>query len=412
MSANVTEPGRKIEDDNSMGIPREIDRGISFFAIVLGLVHHRQVVLATIGVVVILGLLKALLSPSLYTATALVVREVESGSSSSPGLSSRSNFSRLRVNLGDKTGGVTPETYPDILRSREVLLAVANSPAFIEDLDITMKVIEYYNRPPGPFRSFLLGLKSITIGLPKTVVGMFKKPPGNATVTENDERILSAVEKDEIARLLADNLSVDVDLMSGVMSISFSTTDPQISAQITQSFINQLKIRVQEIYTDNSEDKLTYFRNRLIEALQELEQAEKILAKFIDSNWDPKTAKMQIERERLRRQVTFKTELYSELQAQLTQVELELKRSQPVITILQAPFPPVLPSSPNRRRIMILSLILGNLAAIVAIVIKIVFERKMANEESRAEWLEIHQIVFQSRPVKWLSRYGSKKSDA
>ena len=411
MSTNMTEPVRKTEDENSMGIPQERDKGISFSAIVLGLVHHRQVVLAITGVFVVLGLLKALLSPSLYTATALVVREVASGNIS-PGLSGRTDFSGLGISLGDRTGGVTPETYPDILRSREVLLAVAKSPFFIEDLDMTMKLIEYYNRPPGPFRSFLLGLKSVTIGLPKTIVGFFKKKsPGKDTVTESGERIFSAVEEEKIARLFAGNLSVNVDPMSGVMSISYTTTNPRLSAQIAQSFIDYLKIRVQGIYTYNSEEKLTYFRNRLNEADHELAQSEKILAKFIDSNWDPKTAKLQTELERLKRQVTFKTELYSHLQTQLAQVELELKRNQPVITVLQAPYPPTQPSSSGRRRILALSIILGCLAGIVAIVVILAFEKQMANDVSRAEWLEIKKIVSQSPPVRWMRRFRIK-SDA
>lgn len=411
MSTNMTEPVRKTEDENSMGIPRERDKGISFSAIVLGLVHHRQVVLAITGVFVVLGLLKALLNPSLYTATALVVREVASGNIS-PGLSGRTDFSGLGISLSDRMGGVTPETYPDILRSREVLLAVAKSPFFIEDLDMSMKLIEYYTRPPGPIRSFLLGLRSVTIGLPKTIAGLFRsKSPREGGVTESGERIFSAVEEEKIARLLAGNLSVNVDPMSGVMSISYTTTNPRLSAQIAQSFIDYLKIRVQGIYTYNSEEKLTYFRNRLNEADHELTQSEKILAKFIDSNWDPKTAKLQTELERLKRQVTFKTELYSHLQTQLAQVELELKRNQPVITILQAPFPPAQPSSSRRKRIVLLSLILGGLTGIVVTVVKLAFEKQMANDVSRAEWLEIKNIVSQSPPVCWMRRFRIK-SDA
>lgn len=407
MSTNMTEPGRRTEEDNIQGIPQEIDTGISFLKIALGLVRNRQVVLTIIGVFVVLGLLYAFQSPSLYTATALVVREVET----SPGLSGFTVFNRLATNLVNQPMGVTPETYPDILRSREVLLAIAKSSFFIEELDTTMKLIGYYNRPPDPFGSFLLGLKSITIGLPKTLVGFFKKKsPGKDTATESGERIFSAVVEEKIARLLTGNLSVNVDPMSGVMSISYTTTNPRLSAQITQSFIDHLKIRVQGIYTYNSEEKLAYFRNRLIEADHELTQSGNLRAKFIDSNLDPKTAKLRTELERLNRQVTFKTELYSHLQAQLTQVELELKRNQPVITILQAPFPPVLRSSPKRRRIMTLSLILGSLAGIVAVVIKIAFEKQMTNDVSRAEWLEIKDVLLQSRSVSWMRRFR-KKSD-
>jgi hypothetical protein len=76
--------------------------------------------------------------------------------------------------------------------------------------------------------------------------------------------------------------------------------------------------------------------------------------------------------------------------------------------MIQAPFPPVLRSSPRRRRIVLLSLILGSLAGIVATVIKIAFEKQMANEESRAEWVGIKKIVSQSLPVRLMRLFRFK----
>ncbi len=412
MSTNVNEPGRRTEEDNNLGIPREIDTGISFLKIALGLAQHRRIVVGITGVFVALGLLNAFLSPSLYTATARMVREVASGNIPR-GLSGRANLSGLGINLRDQPVGITPETYPDILRSREVLLAVAKSPFYIKELDTTMNLIEYYSLPPGSVEGLLQGLMKVTIGLPTTIVGLFKNnSPEKDVVSGSGERAYSAAEEEMIAHLLADQLSIYVDDISGVMSLSITTKDPQLSALVTSSFIDHLTKRVQDIYTDSSEDKMSYFRNRFDEAAAELEQAEKILARFIDRNWNPQTAQIQIELEGLRRQVTFKTELYSDLQTQLTRIDLELKRNQPVITILQAPFPPMRPSAPKRKRIVILSLLLGSLAGIVAVVIRIAFEKQMGNDESRAEWLEIKKIVSQGPPMRWMRRFRIIKSDA
>ncbi len=407
MSTNMNEPGRRTKEDNNLGIPHEIDTGVSLFKILLGLVQHRKFVLAIIGVFVMLGLLNAFLSPLLYTATVVVVREVDT----SPDLNSRANLSRLGINLRDQPVGITPATYPDILRSREVLLAVAKSPFLIKELDKTMNLIEYYGRPPVPVKGFLRSLKKVTIGLPWTIVGLFENnSPGKDIVTGSGEPRYSAAAEEVIARMLLSQLSIHVDDLSGVMRLSIISEDPQLSALVAGSFIDHLKVRVQGIYTFNSEEKLSYFRSRLNEAENELAQSGEILAKFIDSNLDPKTATLRTELERLKRLVTFKTELYSHLQVQLAQVELELKRNQPVITIVQAPFPPVARSSPNRTRIVTLSLLLGILTGIVAVVIKIAIEKQMTNDVSRAEWLKIKKIVFQSRPMRWLRRPQTKSN--
>lgn len=403
MSTNINDPGRRTEEDNKPGIPQEIDTGISFLKIALGMVHNRRIVVTTTGVFVVLGLLVAFLSPSLYTVTALMVREV--ASDDIPRNLARANLSGFGINLRNQATGITLETYPDILRSREVLLAVAKTPFYIEELGKTMNLIEYYSRPPGLFKGFLIGLKNVTIGLPGTIVGLFENNSLEKDAVRGSGEWIYTVEEELIIQMLAGQLSINVDGLSGVMSISITTDDPQLSASVTQSFIDHLTKRVQDIYTANSEGKLSYFRNRFDEAAAELDQSEKILATFIDRNWNPQTAKIKIQLEGFRRKVVFKTELYSDMQTQLTQVELDLKRNQPVITILQAPFPPMLRSSPRRKRIMILSLILGSLVSIIAVVSRIAFEKQIANDESRAEWLEIKKVVSQSLFLSWMRRF-------
>ncbi|MEM1128857.1 MAG: Wzz/FepE/Etk N-terminal domain-containing protein, partial [Bacteroidota bacterium] len=103
---------------------------VSLVDVVLALARHRRLIVGmTVGGVVV-GLMLALLSTPVYTASATLVRETES----SEGLSGLGGFSMLRglgINLGMSSTGLTPQAYPDIVRSREVRLAVVRDTFYI-----------------------------------------------------------------------------------------------------------------------------------------------------------------------------------------------------------------------------------------------------------------------------------------
>jgi hypothetical protein len=61
----------------------------------------------------------------------------------------------------------------------------------------------------------------------------------------------------------------------------------------------------------------------------------------------------------LQRQVSFKSQLYSELQKQVAQSRLDLQRSEPVITVVEEPVPPLEKSGPNTILIIILLPLVG-----------------------------------------------------
>ena len=81
--------------------------------------------IACIGIIIIIisiiGILLALGSEQKYTSTSQVIREISSAGSNS----SLAALRGLGLNMGTSSVGLVPETIPDIIRSREVALAVA-----------------------------------------------------------------------------------------------------------------------------------------------------------------------------------------------------------------------------------------------------------------------------------------------
>jgi uncharacterized protein involved in exopolysaccharide biosynthesis len=159
---------------------------------------------------------------------------------------------------------------------------------------------------------------------------------------------------------------------------------------------------VREIRTEKVRERLSFVERRFQEAEKELEAAEEQLAQFLERNQNPTTATLQFRRDRLQRQVSFKEQLYSELQSQLTQARLDLQRRQPVATVVENPVPPRSRSFPNRTLIVLLSLILGGVLGIGGALIKGVFLNAGSTDEAREKLGEIQAHLF---PERWRTEF-------
>ena len=242
----------------------------------------------------------------------------------------------------------------------------------------------------------------MTIDLPGNILRMVR---GVDSVDEVPEEVSGIVgltwDEYESIKFLNSIFSVNVARSSGMMTISTTTRDPFLSAQIIVTLIDNLRLRVQDLYTEKARENLEFIGARFEEAGVDLEEAEGNLARFLDANRDPQTARLRVEVERLQRQVTIKTELYRELQTQLMQSEIELQHKQPVITVVEAPVPPLERSAPKRKLIMVLRLMLGLFAGVGLAYIG-QFINNLGGDKSQEESLEEIKATLDSS--RWLGK--------
>ena len=375
----------------------EEQESISLLDILLVLTRRRKVIGWTVGLSLIAGLALAIFSPTKYTATAKVIRE--STSQEVGGLSGLAALRGFGINIGGGASGLTEENYPEILRSRELLLAVVNSPFYFNDLDTSMSLVAYQTRHPGLPKILIKGLRAVTIDLPGNILRWIRGVDSVAAVPKGVSGIVGLTwDEYESIESLNSLFSVSVDRSSGMMTISTTTKDALLSAQIISTLIYNLRLRVQDLYTEKSRENLEFIQARDEDARIDLEKAEGDLARFLDANQNPQTARLRVEVERLQRQVDVKTDLYRELQTQMMQAEIELQHEQPVITVVEAPVPPNEPSAPKRKLIVILSLLLGAGMGMGIIALREYVVGPATNEDSHAKWAEI-QDSFSTR---WL----------
>lgn len=375
------------QPSDQAGADIELDEDeISILDLLVVLARQKRTIVRTVMWFGIVGLLIAVFSSSEYTSSATVIREVEDGAGAG-----RSALDALRgfgIGVGGASSGLTADAYPDIVKSREVRLAVAREPFRFSGRDEEMTFVEYVDRHPG----FFSRIREYTIGLPGKIVRAISGPPKSIFGGSPELMVLTEEEEEAIERI-SEMLRTREDLDSGLMTISVVSNDRLLSVQLALSFVDQLVERVRSVYTEKSRQNLDFIQERFDEAELELAAADSALAQFEDRNVGVTSARLETERQRLQRQVTFKSQLYSDLQMQLTQTEIELQRAEPVITVLEQPVASLEASGPRRSLTLVLFLILGGMVGVVLAFVRTAVENSRADTESRSKLAEIEAAI-------------------
>ena len=374
---------------------------VSLLDILLVIARHKRLIVRTVLVFTVLGLLYAVLAPTEYTSTARVVREAQTEGGNLPG--GISALRGLGINLGGAASGLTPEAYPDILTSREVRLAVVRDTFYFPEEDARMTYVQFVDQPPGLVGNVL----KYTLKLPWTLkAALVPAAPRPAGVDSAGKPVYPTEAEEQAIKAVAGKVSSSVDQESGLMTINVTAGEPGLAAALAESFLRHLTERVRTIRTDKARQNVDFIEQRFEEAKEELRAAEEQLAQFMDRNQRINSAQLRTEQERLQRQVTFASDLYSELQTQLTQARIELQRSEPVITTVEQPVPPMQRSAPKRTLIVLLSLILGGFLGVGAAFVSAFFDSTEDDAEEQEKLTEIRERLVPKHYRKLKRRFS------
>jgi uncharacterized protein involved in exopolysaccharide biosynthesis len=380
---------------------------VSLLDILLVLARYKTLIVRTVLVFVLLGVTYALLASEKYTSSATVVREARQEGGGLPSGIPSGALSGLGISLGGASSGLRPSAFPDVLQSREVRLAVVRDTFRFPDAKRPMTFVNHVNRPPGTLSQVL----KYTVWLPWTLKGALGETisgsvaPAPAGTTDAGELMIPTEEEDEALEAISDMISASVNEETGLMTISVTARGPQLAANLTTSFLDHFTTRVREIRTQKVRERLAFVEGRFEEAEQELERAEERLAQFLERNQNPTTASLQFRRDRLQRQVSFKEQLYGELQSQLTQTRLDLQRRQPVVTVVETPVPPMKRSAPNRTLTVLLSLMLGGFLGVSGAFVSAFFSNVEGDAEEEEKLSEIQEAFL---PNGWIEEIQRK----
>lgn len=401
---NQQPPSNGAPPPNGRSVPEE---EISLLDILLVVARQKHLIIGAVVIFAVFGVFYALVQPHEYTAEAEVVREIE-GEGAGPDLpGGLGGIGGMGINLGGAATGLTAQAFPDVLQGREVRHAVVQDTFYFADEGARMTYVDYANQPPSSMEQVIGTVQDYTIGLPWTLVGALTSDPERPVgEDEAGDPVYPTEEEEEAMEVVGDMVSASVDEETGLMTVSVTAGDPELAASVTDSFVEHLRDRVRDIRTQKARQNLEFIEDRYEEAEAELEAAEDRLAEFLDQNRNIQSARLQNERDRLQRQVSHKSSLYNDLQSQLTQAEINLQRSEPVVTVVEAPAPPMSRSAPQRSLIVLLSLVLGGFLGLGAAFVNAFIQNAEEDDEEREKLDEIREQLI---PARW--REGRKTED-
>lgn len=289
---------------------------ISVVAVSRAILRSRTLILGTALVVGAAGFTHAVLRRTTYTATAWFRPQMQQSQSQSiAGLASQFG---LVLPIGGS--GMTPQAYADLATAREVLRPVSLSSYSYRDGGkiVSATLVDIYSPGRGPLDQRVDG-----------TVGMLTK------------QVNTAVSK------------------TGAVALHVTTARPELSKEIASSIIDQidsLNLRTQQ---SRATPERVFIEQRLAVAEGDLHQAEDRLAAFLEANRQIGTPQLQLDRDRLSRDVTMRQQLYTSLVEAYQRARIDEVRDMPAITVLEDA---ELPYAADSRRIgstTVLALALG-----------------------------------------------------
>ena len=196
-------------------------------------------------------------------------------------------------------------------------------------------------------------------------------------------------------------INVSEDLKTGILTLKLSAPEPKFASHLNKALIQELD-KHQKIYnkTQTSETK-QFIEERIIDTEKELVLAEEKLKVFRDRNRRIENSpSLQLEQQRLGREVTVLTGVFTTLKQQLETTKIEEVKESNYVIILDEPEEPLSRSKPNRKFLVLLSGVLGLALGIIAGVFRDVYfniameERKKLNQARLIFVQNIKELMF------------------
>jgi len=294
---------------------------ISLTDIMLTLARYLKVIIITPTILCTLTIIYVLFfTKPVYTSTSKIM-------SSSSGGSGISQAAGLAAQFGINIPNGQSEqqwVYPEIIKSRTLARAILKQ--------------KFDTHEFGPQKSLL---QILTYG--------------------NDEPEFNL---DTLEIMAVDNLlnMIDIfeDKITSILTLSINALDPKLATEINKVLIEELDAHQQKYNKAKTSDTKQFIEERILNTENELMAAEENLKVFRDRNRRIENSPaLQLEQQRLGREVTVLMGVFTTLKQQLETTKIEEVKESNYVVVLDPPEIPLKSSKPNKRLMVVLAGIMG-----------------------------------------------------
>ena len=324
---------------------------------------NKGLIIKSTIVFMIIGLLVAIFSAKVYTASCDVVPQ-SSDSSGASRMSSLAALAGINLNQMQDVKTLSPMVYENIMQSTTFRKELMQTKIDFEKAGRPVSFFEYYtseefNKPGvGDY------IVKYTIGLPFVILnairGEKEEPNYDMSIGEGKSSIES-LSKDEYncVKKLGEKVGIALNDKQGYVTITANMPEPLAAAQMAQATLTLFQKYITEFKIANVQSNLDFVQERYDEAKRNFEDIQSRRAKFRDANMNTSRYSARTELDKLDAEYSLAMSLYSELASQLEQAKISVKETMPILTVINPVTVPHNRTKPQRATILAAFTFLG-----------------------------------------------------
>ena len=198
------------------------------------------------------------------------------------------------------------------------------------------------------------------------------------------------------------------DVRNSVYTLSLVSSERKLAADILNKIIIELDLHQKKYNKAKTSEAREFISDRIIDTQNELESAEEKLKNFSDRNRRIENSpQLQLEQQRLLREVNVLTGVFTTLKQQLETTKIEEVKDSDYILIIDDPQIPLYPNNSKRKKVVIAGIVGVFLGLLLGAI------KELFSSSARKEKLKINQnlqlilknifSVFRYNP-NWISK--------
>ena len=311
-----------------------------------------------IGIFAIMGVIFALSSANVYTATTIFIPKGKNSASVGGSLSGLASLAG--ISLGGMSSGnseIPPNLYPMLINSNPFIEKLLNSKVPKEGVLINLKD---YLKDTSSTSSILSAMKKYTLGLPSVIKKRLSREKTEPVVYNNSGSIKKLTMKEEYIYSSTKKLiTLNVDEKEGFVTLSVASKNPELAAFIVQNAQKLLQQEIIDFKIKNSQELLTFTNGLYNEKKMAFEVLQDKLASFRDQHQNISSRLFENKLSRLESELAIASAVNEELAKQVEQARIQVSKDTPVFTIIDPVVIPNHRTSPRRTLIVMIFTFLG-----------------------------------------------------
>jgi LPS O-antigen subunit length determinant protein (WzzB/FepE family) len=349
---------------NQNNMPAE-EQEIDLVELIQKMWINRWLIIKVASVFVVLGVLVALFSAKVYTASCDIVPDT--GKSGGSKMSSLAALAGVNLNSGEDVTALSPLVYENIMNGTTFRKELMQTKINFEEIDEPVSFFDYYTSEEYNKPSVFSYVKKYTIGLPFVILNAIRgeqPEPDYSAVGKSEGSTVETLSKKEFnaMNILGQSVSITLQEKKGFVTITSNMPEAVAAAQLTQATVVLLQKYITEFKIAKVQSNLDFIQSRYDEAKKNFEDIQVRRAAFRDANTNTNKYSARVEAEKLDAEYTLAMNLYSELATQLEQAKIEVKKDTPVLTVVRPVTIPYKKSKPQRAQILLAFTFLGVVA--------------------------------------------------